>query len=132
MKTTLTILAFIFASFYSVSQEKKELTIEKTQKTPTAKSKERISVSKEKGASKPITISKRAGEPQRVHDNSYYLDEIKKIDANILAIDTKISLVNADSVEKTKALESGWFDNMDNIKRRLNAKKKIYQEKITK
>ena len=67
-----------------------------------------------------------------MHDNSYYKEEVKKIEANILAIDKKMASVNANPSEKIKATESGWFEDMDNIKRRLNAKKKIYLGKITK
>ena len=46
--------------------------------------------------SKAITISKKAGEPQRVHDVAYYNEEIAKVDAHITAIDAKIGHVNAD------------------------------------
>tara|TARA_R110002072_G_scaffold67521_3_gene165579 strand:- start:4106 stop:4504 length:399 start_codon:yes stop_codon:yes gene_type:complete len=132
MTNVKTIILFLAISSFSFSQEKKELKIDKTQTSPVSKSKEGISVTKENSSSKPQTISKRAGQPQRVHDNSYYKEEVKKIEANILAIDKKMASVNANPSEKIKATESGWFEDMDNIKRRLNAKKKIYLGKITK
>jgi len=73
--------------------------------------------------SKAITISKKAGEPQRVHDVAYYNEEIAKVDAHITAIDAKIGHVNADPAEKALAEQNGWFQEMDQIKQELNQRR---------
>lgn len=80
--------------------------------------------------SKSVTISKRANEPQRVHNQAYYTEEIAKIDGNILAINQKIVLVNADPQEKQLAEANGWFQDMDKIKNDLLLKKTNLQEKL--
>ena len=77
--------------------------------------------------SKSTTISIRAGESQVTHNSAYYQNEIDKIDAQILAINTKISIVNANSEEKQVALNSGWFTDMENIKIQLENKKQEFQ-----
>ena len=82
--------------------------------------------------SKTTTISKRAGEPQRVHDQAYYQEEIAKIDNHKTAIDQKIAHVNSNPQEKLKAESNGWFQHMEDIKTDLLAKKKILQEKLAK
>lgn len=73
--------------------------------------------------SKAVTISKKAGEPQRVHDETYYNEEIAKVDAHVAAIDTKIAHVNADPTEKALAEQNGWFQQMDQIKQELNQRR---------
>lgn len=73
--------------------------------------------------SKAVTISKKAGEPQRVHNVAYYNEEIAKVDAHIEAIDAKITHVNADPTEKAKAEQDGWFQQMDQIKQELNQRR---------
>ncbi len=79
---------------------------------------------------KSITISKKAGEPQRVHDAAFYQEEITKIDAQLLAINTKIQLIQNDPTENDLAIQNGWYTDMGNIKDRLSAQKAIYQQKL--
>ena len=45
--------------------------------------------------------------------------QIAQIDGHFQAIESKKSYVLADSVEKAKALESGWFEDMEGIQQRL-------------
>ncbi len=94
------------------------------------KSNQNVVVSKSQN--KTIIISKKAGEEQVVHNDAYYLDQISKIDQHINSINVKIAHVKSDEVENTKALESGWFDSMDNTLVRLNEKKALFQTKLNK
>ncbi|XOV68840.1 MAG: hypothetical protein ACFHU9_06580 [Fluviicola sp.] len=70
--------------------------------------------------SRAVTISKRPGQPQRTHDVAYYNEEIAKIDAQIVAIDSKIAHVNNTPSEKAIAEQNGWFQDMEQIKLELN------------
>lgn len=79
---------------------------------------------------KTTTISIRAGESQITHDRNYYENEIAKIDSQIAAINTKIDIVQANPEEKALANESGWFNDMDNIKNQLEAKKQELQSHL--
>ena len=88
--------------------------------------------SKEVSKSTTVTISKRAGEPQRIHDQAYFLQEISVIDNNLSTIDQKIAFVNGNPQEKLKAQLNGWFQQMDEIKTQLNTKKIDLQEKLAK
>jgi uncharacterized protein YdeI (BOF family) len=85
---------------------------------------------KEVVKNKPITISKRAGEPQRVHNQAYYQEEIAKIDTHITAIDTKVNHVNNDPAEKQAAEANGWFVQMSEIKQNLQLKRAKLVEKM--
>jgi len=76
---------------------------------------------------KPTTISVRAGESQVTHNNAYYQNEISKIDTQLEAINTKVEFVQGNSEEKAIALQSGWFDDMENIKIQLENKKQELQ-----
>ena len=91
------------------------------QGTPTAQFKGTTTTTANQSNS--VTISKKPGEPQRVHDVAYYDEEIAKIDAHIAAIDVKIATVNSDPTEQALAQQNGWFQNMNNIKAELNQKK---------
>jgi hypothetical protein len=82
--------------------------------------------------SNSVTISKRAGETQRVHDAAYYVQEIAVIDNNLSAIDQKIAFVNGNPQEKLNAQSNGWFEQMEDIKTQLNTKKTDLQEKLAK
>ncbi|MCH2228861.1 MAG: hypothetical protein MK105_00855 [Crocinitomicaceae bacterium] len=79
----------------------------------------------------PVTISKYAGQQQVVHDNSYYQNEIAKINEHLLAIDQKIAYMNADPNRQADAQANGWFIQMDDIKSKLKAKKTLFQSKLT-
>src|SRR5690606_28819903 len=79
---------------------------------------------------KTTTISIRAGESQVTHDNDYYQNEIDRIDHHIAMIDEKISFVNNSPEEKHKALDLGWFDQMEAIKSDLLGKKIALQSKL--
>lgn len=79
--------------------------------------------------SKPQTISKRAGEPQREHDATYYTDEIAKIDANLNAIDQKKEYIISNAEENELAESNGWFAKMEEVKAQLLIKR---EELLTK
>ena len=133
MIKSLTLISLVFLTTVSFSQETKKVEAKPTQVAPRSTEKQRTSTVKQSQKnSQAITISKKAGEPQRVHDEAYYNEEISKIDNHLDAINQKIEFINNDPTEKAKAIEGGWFEDMDNIKRRLNSKKKIYQEKLSK
>ena len=72
---------------------------------------------------KSVTMSISAGESQVIHNDAYYQKKIAQIDAQISAINTKISIVNADAQEKSIANNSGWFADMENIKTELENQK---------
>lgn len=84
----------------------------------------------EKSINKSTTISIRAGESQVTHNDAYYLNKIEKIDNQISAINTKISLVNSDPTEKANATSSGWFDDMERIKSELEVQKSDVQNHL--
>lgn len=99
--------------------------------TPTAVERKAIPT-KMARKSNSVTISKRAGEPQRVHDAAYYVQEIAVIDNNLSAIDQKIAFVNGNPQEKLNAESNGWFQQMEDIKTQLNAKKTDLKENLAK
>ena len=98
----------------------------------TSKSKSSQSFVVTKSQKKSVTISKKAGEEQVVHNDAYYLDQISKIDQHINSINVKIAHIKSDEAENTKALNSGWFDSMNNTLVRLNEKKASFQTKLNK
>jgi hypothetical protein len=67
----------------------------------------------------PITISKKNGEEQVVHDEAYWNKELERINLHIKAIDAKIESINADPAKKSKAENDGWFDDMSKTKSSL-------------
>lgn len=82
-------------------------------------------------SNQPVTISKHAGQPQVVHDNAYYQNEISKINQHLVAIDEKVSYINSDATRQANAQANGWFDQMEDIKSKLQAKKALLQSKLT-
>ena len=132
-KNLLTALSLI-ACFTTFSQEEVNPTLRNTGATEQSPAPSTVAPVvtpiKVVNQSKSVTISKRAGEPQRVHNEAYYLEEIAKIDNNLAAIDQKIALVNADPAEKQLAIANGWFQDMANIKTDLQLKKTNLQEKL--
>lgn len=70
-----------------------------------------------------VSISKRRNEPQVVHNKAYFENEIVRIDNHILAINAKIETLNNDPELKSKALDAGWFDDMEQIKNELEVQK---------
>ena len=132
-KNLLTVLS-LTACLTAFSQEEVNPTLRNTGATEQSPAPSTISPvvipTKVVSQSKSVTISKRAGQPQRVHNEAYYLEEIAKIDNNLAAIDQKIALVNADPNEKQLALTNGWFQDMENIKNDLKLKKTSLQEKL--
>ena len=107
------------------SDEKKELSPK-----PTTVQHEAIPTKEKRVSSGSVTISKKAGEPQKVHDAAYYQNEIAIIDNNINAIDQKVAWVNNNPQEKQQAEANGWFDNMEKIKQELITKKSTLQQKL--
>ena len=71
----------------------------------------------------PLTISKKAGEEQVVHDEEYLTKEIARVDNHIKAIDFKIENISSDPSKKSKAEQDGWFTQMNDIKVSLQSKK---------
>jgi len=71
----------------------------------------------------PITISKKAGEEQVVHDEIYIQNELSRINQHIAAIDHKVSVVSADPDKKAEAQSQGWFDQMSKSRASLEEEK---------
>lgn len=74
-----------------------------------------------------VSITKKKGQPQVVHNKAYFEGELLRIDNHINAINAKIASVNLDEEEKAKAIESGWFEDMDRIIDELNTQKEQAQ-----
>lgn len=132
MKLLFLAVIFLMSTNLVLSQEKEKPTIEsKIVKIPLeGKEKSRTTVTLPAVQNKSVTISKKAGEAQRVHDASYYQEEIAKIDNQISSINTKIQLVQNDPQENTLAEHNNWYAQMDEIKNQLLAKKNLYLVKL--
>lgn len=129
------LLCFVAFAFCANSQEKQDINtrINKVDNsTQPLKSKSNSGSVSKNGQNTPVTISKKAGESQVIHNDAYYQNEIQKIDNNIASINTKIAYVNADPVEKANATASGWFEDMNLFKTKLSAQKVLLQGKLTK
>lgn len=130
-----TLLCFTAFTFCLNAQEKQDINtrINKVDNsTQPLKSKSNSGSVSKVAQNKPVTISKKAGESQVVHNDAYYQNEIAKIDNHIASINTKIAYVNADPVEKANATASGWFEDMNLYKSKLIAQKELLQSKLTK
>lgn len=97
---------------------------------PVAIEKSRTSVVSSESGSKPFTISKRAGEDQITHNQNYYLQEIEKINQNLIAIEKKSEFINNSPEEKELAENNGWFQQMEQIKIQLLEKRTMLQDKM--
>ena len=125
------VLACSFCTVINAQEDIQEKIISKSDLPPTkAVSKSRSQDSKAIDSNQSTTISVRSGEEQVVHDTQYYQSEIDKINHHIEMIDEKIAFVNDSPEEKQKALESGWYDQMEAIKSDLRAKKTTLQSKL--
>jgi hypothetical protein len=78
----------------------------------------------------PLTISKKAGEEQVIHDEEYLKKEISRINNHIKAIDFKVENVSSDETKKAKAESDGWFDQMKNTKVSLEQKRIKLEEEL--
>lgn len=136
MKKNFLVVLSMIACFTAFSQEEVNPVLRSngaTEQSPTPTTVEPQAIpTKVVNKSKTVTISKRAGEPQRVHDEAYFIQEIAVIDNNLSAIDQKIAYVNGNSQEKLNAESNGWFQQMEDIKTQLNTKKTDLQEKLAK
>lgn len=124
------LLSILFFSFVILSQEESAKQIKTISQSKSVSSQnETISVS-QISQSKSVTISKKAGQSQRVHDANYYMEEIARVDSHIAAIDTKINTVNSDLQLKSEAEASNWFQQMADIKAELLLEKQELQSKL--
>ena len=129
-----TLLCFVVSSCFLNAQEKQDINthIKKVDNsTQPFKSKSNSGHVAKSELNQPVTISKKAGEAQQVHDDAYYQKEIAKIDSHLNAINTKIAYVNNNPTEKSNAIASGWFDDMELYKTKLNTQKQLLQSKLT-
>ena len=85
---------------------------------------------KKKSVKYPLTISKKAGEEQVVHDEEYLTNEIAIVDNHIKAIDFKVENISSDPSKKSKAEQDGWFKQMNDIKVSLQSKKGKLEEEL--
>lgn len=79
-----------------------------------------------------VSITKKKGQSQVVHNKAFFESELVRIDNHINAINTKIAYVNQNEEERLKAIESGWFEDMERIIGELNAQKEEAQIAINK
>lgn len=70
-----------------------------------------------------VSITKKLNEPQVIHNRAELENEMLRIDSHIESINSKIVTVNADPSEQAIANESGWFEDMEEIKIGLNNRK---------
>lgn len=127
MKRTFSIVASVMLAVSGFSQEAK--TPQSDVKLSSAE-KSRSTQKSVTNKNKSVTISKRAGEDQQVHNAQYYLKEIEKVDKHLEAIDSKVDFVSNDPNEKAIAEKNGWFEKMEATKSRLIIKKKSLQSKL--
>lgn len=78
------------------------------------------------------TISVRKGQPQQVYDKAYYERKIKEIDELLHAIDVKITYVKSDASENKIALENGWYENMERVKKDAQEQRLEYETTVKK
>lgn len=124
------LLSVLFFSFVSFSQEEGASQLKTVSQSKTVSSpNETISVS-QSNQSKSVTISKKAGQPQRVHDDVYFMEEIARVDSHISAIDNKVNTVNSDPQLKAEAEANNWFVQMADIKAELLLEKQELQTKL--
>jgi hypothetical protein len=119
----LLIILFVLVGNISIAQQQNlrrdiDTNLKISQKKATAVSTEKQSVSASP-QQYPITISKKAGEQQIIHDEIYFQREIRRIDLHMDAIDKKRQAVNADPEKKIQAINNGWYDQMSNTEKSL-------------
>ena len=113
------IISFLFVSINLYAQEG-------VTNTPTDTTSNHISSSdwhSENAINGTVTISKRKGEDQVIENKEYFENQIIRINSQIESINFKIEAVNNDAELKVKAIESGWFVDMEQIKGELNIQK---------
>lgn len=126
---SLTAATLLFSNFIFAQEQSKVKN--EANSTPLVKiEKPRNTTTYNSVSNKSVTISKKAGQPQRVHDVAYFQEKIASIDAHIQAINTKIQFIQNDPTENSLAIQNDWYLGMDDIKTKLNAKKADYQQKI--
>jgi len=119
----LLVTSFVVLKNISIAQQHNpqrdiDTSLKITQKKAPAVSTEKQSVSASP-QQYPITISKKAGEQQIIHDEIYFQREIRRIDLHMDAIDKKRQAVNADPEKKIQAINNGWYDQMSNTEKSL-------------
>lgn len=78
------------------------------------------------------TISIKKGEQQKVHDKAYYESKIKEIDELLEAIEVKTEYVRSNETENKIALENGWYENMEQVKKEAREQRFEYESIIKK
>jgi hypothetical protein len=134
LKEILILTIAIHGSFsYSQSEARKNVitspTIQQNKNLSISNDSSTLSQEKNKRIKYPLTISKKVGEEQVIHDEEYLTKEIARVERHIKAIDFKVESVSSDATMKAKAENDGWFDQMNKIKASLQEKKiKLEQE----
>ena len=82
-----------------------------------------VKQSSSSGQDYPITISRKSGEDQIVHDEAYLIKKIDGIESHIQAIDKKVEYINSDPERKEKAESEGWFMQMSGTRSKLISEK---------
>lgn len=134
----LTIVFLVLYSSYTYSQKNvrknviptTELTKNQNQLSDSTASKNSSKSVVKEPVRYPLTISKKMGEEQVVHDEEYLKKEISRINNHIIAIDFKVENVSSDETKKAKAESDGWFDQMKNTKVSLEQKRMKLEEEL--
>ena len=128
------IITFLYVSYsYSQSEIRKNVInspeIQQNKNVSVTNDSSNLNQENKKTVKYPMTISKRVGEEQVVHDKEYLTKEISRIENHIKAIDIKVEGISSDSSKKIKAENDGWFEQMSKIKVSLTEEKiKLQQE----
>jgi hypothetical protein len=120
------IISFLFVTVNLCAQEE-------STSTPTGATSTNISSSdwhSDNAINGTVSISKKANEPQVIHNRAELENEILRIDSHIESINSKVTSVNADPSEQAIANESGWFEDMEAIKIGLNNRKLEIQNSL--
>lgn len=115
---------FVFTSFISFSQNESNQNINNTP-IITINVLKSDTITHKNTTEEVVTISIKKGENQVIHDEMYYLSEIKKIDDHIMSIDTKIEWVKENEV-----VNYTWLMEMNKIKSELLDEKSKLLKKI--
>jgi hypothetical protein len=132
MKANYLLFVVLLISGFSYSQELEKSIKEPKQltyKQSTATSVTNTHSNVRSSSNGTVTISKKAGHEQQTHDLSYYNREIQRVEMHIAAIDTKVANVNSDNGKKSEADASGWFKQMENIRKELELERSELIEK---
>lgn len=127
MKTLLTV-GLMLTTYAAISQQSVE-PLQPVESPTKMHAEYKSTTHSQANQSQSVTISKTPGQPQVVHDVNYYNAQIAKVDAQIMAIEAKVTHVNNTPSEKAIAEQNGWFQQMEQVKLELNQRRTTLVQK---